>query len=356
MSPVPPPNPPPSVQKTWVRLLIFAGVSLAAIAGVIAFALHRRAQTLAVDAKPTATVVDDRQQLAEVRRQPHLLFRNTALGSGYGRIAVVPLAAAGGARFITPLSADRVYAAGGSGFYLRANRRAFTTYEAVSFDQQFEPRHTFKLAGAPSRTRVSPSGGLAASTVFTAGDSYNTGGFSTRTTIYDLTSGKPVADMEDFAVQKDGQPFKKQDFNFWGVTFAEDNDRFYATLASGNMPYLIEGSISKRSGRVLREAVECPSLSPDGTRVAFKSRLTENGRRIWRLHVYDLKTKHETVVSESHNVDDQAEWLDADHVLYALPRAAGGSGRSDIWVARADGTGVPELFVSDGTSPCVVRP
>jgi len=351
-----PTDPPaPKSFSLGARLLIFGLVCAVTIAGVVAFAIRRRAQQQSENATNAAAVVDDKSQLAEVRRQPHLFFRNTALGPAYGHVALVPLSAPAGARFITPLVGDRVYAANTAVFVLRAFRSALTTYEAESFNAGFQAGPVFKLAGAPSRTRVSRDGLLASSTVFITGDSYNTGGFSTRTTIYDLTTGKPLGDLEDFAVQKDGQVFKNQDFNFWGVTFATDHDRFYATVASANIPYLIEGSVTKRTARVLKEIVECPSLSPDETRVAFKSRLTENGRRMWRLHVFNLKTQQETVVSETHNVDDQAEWLDNDHVLYALPRASA-AGHSDVWVARSDGTGTPQLFLSDASSPCVVRP
>ena len=34
---------------------------------------------------------------------------------------------------------------------------------------------------------------------------------------------------------KDGQPFSNQNFNFWGVTFADDDDHFYASLGSGSV-------------------------------------------------------------------------------------------------------------------------
>ena len=38
------------------------------------------------------------------------------------------------------------------------------------------------------------------------------------------------------------------DVNFWGVTFARDSDRFYATLATGGKTYLIEGSVARAHG------------------------------------------------------------------------------------------------------------
>ncbi len=104
---------------------------------------------------------------------------------------------------------------------------------------------------------------------------------------------------------------------------------------------------------MIREGVECPSLSADGTRIVFKSRTTSNGRLGWQLHVFELQSKKEIVLAETRSVDDQAEWLDDDSVLYTLPREGG---HSDIWQVPADGTGTPRLLVSDASSPCVVRP
>jgi hypothetical protein len=349
----------PSSPRTTSRrqLVVFALLCVASIAGIVGYGVYaaKERQREITDSNQ-ALVTQDPIQLATAVLQPHLLFRNTILGPAYGHIAVVTLASPGAVRYVTPLVADRVYGTKSGGFYLHASRRAFTSYEAMSFDHSFEIRQKFKLAGAPSRTRVSPNGKLAASTVFVSGDSYNSGGFSTRTTIFDLAAGQIVADLENFAVQKEGQDFKNSDFNFWGVTFAADNDHFYATVASGDVPYLIEGQVSLRTARVVRAGVECPSLSPDGTCLVFKSRLVTNGRRTWQLHVLNLKTQAEVIVSETRSVDDQAEWLDDENVIYALPRDTGASGRSDLWVARADGTRTATLFVADATSPCVIRP
>ena len=54
-------------------------------------------------------------------------------------------------------------------------------------------------------------------------------------------------------------------------------------MATGGKTYLIEGSVAERTARVLHENVECPSLSPDGTRIAYKSR-TDSDDVPWRLH------------------------------------------------------------------------
>ncbi|HEY4301798.1 MAG TPA: hypothetical protein VGM73_13055 [Candidatus Didemnitutus sp.] len=346
----PPPNKPLPIAA---RLGIFAVLTGAIVAAVAAYAIHRRhvAET-AAEHDAVAVAIAPMSSSSDFVTAGRILFRNTARGPSYGHVAAVSSSAPGGERTISPLVGDRIYSGGHAIFVLRAHRRALTTYEADCFNADFSPRSSFQLPGAPSRTRVSPDGSLAVSTVFVTGDSYNSGGFSTRTTVYDLRAGKVVGDLEDFAIEKDGQAFRKTDFNFWGVTFGAGNDRFFATVASGGTPYLIEGSIAHRQARVIKNIVECPSLSPDGNRVAFKFRVIENGRFRWSLHAFDLKGGRETIVNELRTVDDQVEWLDESTLLYALPRVGGDS---DIWAAPADGTGKPRLLIPDASSPCVVR-
>lgn len=139
-----------------------------------------------------------------------------------------------------------------------------------------------------------------------------------------------------------------------GVTFAADRNRFYATLGTGGSVYLVEGDVAARRAVVLRADVECPSLSPDNTRVAFKKRMFADARRGWRLHVMDLRTLDDTPLAETRSIDDQVEWLDAAHLLYELPQEPG-SASMNVWRVPADGSAGPELFLQNAASPVVVR-
>jgi hypothetical protein len=140
---------------------------------------------------------------------------------------------------------------------------------------------------------------------------------------------------------RDGRRIDSPDFNFWGVTFASGDDRFYATLATGGERYLVRGSLRARRVELLRENVECPSLSPDGTRLAYKRRV--GGPEDWRLHVLDLRTMRHVPLAERRSIDDQVEWLNDRTVVY-------GDGR-DVWAARADGRGRPRRVLLRADSP-----
>ena len=111
----------------------------------------------------------------------------------------------------------------------------------------------------------------------------------------------------------------------------------------------MRGSLSRKSVTTLVENVECPSLSPDGTRVAFKKRVLSR-TSLWHEYVLDLRTLKETALAERHSVDDQATWLDDRTVAYALP-AEGKVGTSDLWSVPADGTGKPRLLIAGASSP-----
>jgi hypothetical protein len=243
------------------EIRLFLLLCVVVLAGVLAYAMYARRSAVPAAEAPAAAVAADPAALAAARREPHVLFRVTALGPSYGRIGIVPVQSPDAQPIVTALSCDRVHASALDGLCLQASRGVLTTYKAIAFDEHFVERHAFNLAGAPSRTRVSQHAPLASSTVFVSGDSYAAGSFSTRTTVYDLRTNKPLGDLEEFAVTRDGVPFKQQDFNFWGVTFRDDGDRFYATLSTGGKLSLVEGSIRARRMTVIAPDVECPSLS-----------------------------------------------------------------------------------------------
>jgi hypothetical protein len=287
--------------------------------------------------------------------RPVVVFRNTIMGRSFGRVAVVPLADPSGPRSLAPLSCERVDVAAGRGICLTADRGSTTRYRALVVDRRFRVLHRLDLPGLPSRARVSPDGRIAAMTVFVTGDSYAATNFSTRTILADLRTGAELGNLERFRVTHDGRVVDAVDRNYWGVTFAADSDHFYATLQTGGETYLIHGSVSTRAAEVVHDHVECPSLSPEGTRIAYKWRPPGPGPVRWQVHVLDLRTGADHPVADDRDVDDQVEWLDDRTLVYALPRSATNTAVNDVWRVPADGTGSPRVLVAGAWSPSVVR-
>ena len=277
-----------------------------------------------------------------------LVFRSLqrADGAEYGRLAFAPLDDLA-QRTVTDLRCERVHFAAGHGICLAVGSLP-GTWDAILLGPDLQSEGRVRVGGVPSRARVSPDGRYGSTTVFVTGHSYaSTGAFSTEALIIDMTTGNSLGNLEEWKVVKDGKTIDAPDVNFWGVTFSpEDSDRFYSTLATGGKTYLIEGSVSGRTARVIHENVECPSLSPDGTRIAYK-KLMPGGVGQWRFHVLDLATMAETPLADTAPRDDQIEWLDDDTVLYGVDE--------EIWSQPADGSGAPQRWLAEATSPAVVR-
>lgn len=332
--------------RTRLLVLACAVTVLAVIA--TASVLHAAARSARRDvARPDGpTVTAGRVTLTDGHR---IVFRNMAWGPHRDELTTVPASAPGGARTASGVKCLRFYAASGTGVCLQAVHGAMSdTYRATILDRRLRERAHFTVPGIPSRARVSPSGRLATWTVFVGGDSYAGTDFSTRAAILDTRTGRLTTTLEDFAIRKDGRPYRAADVNFWGVTFDADDRHFYATLATKGRTYLVRGDLRTRTLSTLRTNVECPSLSPDGTRLAYKSR--DKGLPAdapWRLHVLDLSTLADHPLGETRSVDDQAVWKDDTTVTYALPGDYG----ADLYEVPADGTGRPHRVLTAAVSP-----
>ncbi|MEZ0075341.1 hypothetical protein [Planotetraspora sp. GP83] len=278
----------------------------------------------------------------------HMIFRNMAWGPYRDQLVSVAASDLGGARTAAPVRCLRFHAAAQTGVCLRkVDGPTGESYFASVLDGRLRTLRDYPVAGVPSRARVAPSGHLAAWTVFVGGDSYAGSDFSTRTSIVDTRTWTLTTSLETYEIVKDGRPYRAPDVNFWGVTFADDG-HFYATMATKRQTYLVRGDIAARTVTTLRPNVECPSLSPDGTRLVFKKRVPGlSPDAPWRLYALDLRTMRETPLAETRSVDDQVVWAGARTVLYGLPGDFG----ADLWSVPADGTGAPKQVAASALNP-----
>jgi len=330
------------------RTLVF--VALAAVCGAAVVAIgtatvvdaqrsrHAADRAVKADAPLAAKILTSGKPYAVVRTL------DKRQSSTYGRVAIAPLnGTTPGTPVLAGPTCGRVAVAAGRGLCLDSFG---TTMGVEVLNAKLQQVHEIDLAGIPSRARISPDGRWGGVTAFVVGHAYAAPGtFSTATTLIDMDSGKAVANIEkDFKVYDGGRLVTAQDKNYWGLTFAKDDDTFYATLAANGRTWLIEGSIRARTAHTIHSNVECPSLSPDQTRIGFKKAVAHDPTR-WRLTVLNLRTGKETPLAETRSVDDQVYWLDDRHLLY------GEDGQT--WIVDADGGGRPRVWLPNSDSATV---
>ena len=328
--------------RSW-KLVAFAACVLLIVGGTVTFLVVRTSERDSISTTSTWQTADP----ASLPAGPRVYFRSAAPDDSYGKVAAVSAGDPTGPRAVTDLTCDRIDTRD-TGMVCLSQTGLGSTFSQEVLDARGEVLLRNDLPGLPSRTRFSPSGAFIASTGFVAGDSYLDVGFSTRTYITNAATGERQF-LEDFTLTVDGEQVRPVDRNFWGVSFADD-DTFYVTVSFGNEYWLARGSMQSRSIETVHDRAECPSLSPDGSRVVYKKR--QGGDNSWRLAVLELATNRERLLEETRSVDDQVAWLDHHTILYGLPPASAREGESDVWALNIDG-GEPALFIRQGSSPSV---
>ncbi|KFZ81531.1 TolB [Amycolatopsis sp. MJM2582] len=337
--------------KLPVKFVVaLAGVAALAAASVV-YVVQAKAKSPERQAADATVAVDSSGQVG-LGEQGRLLFRNGASGPGYGNVASVSVSDPGGPRRISSLTCERFYTVANGGLCLAKDSTPMAGAVARFVDAALGEVKRVDVPGIPNRAKLSPGGRMGSWTTFVTGDSYSTPGtFSTRTAIMDRELNELSSNIEGIPLRIGDVPHRGEDVNYWGVTFAADERTFYATVATGGRTYLVQGDNTAWNARTLRENAECPSLSPDGKKLAFKKRVAEGDVNPWREHVLDLATMRETPLAETRSVDDQVVWLDNDTIGYSLPR--GNGKESDIWAVPADGSGAARLLVPLASSPSV---
>lgn len=333
------------------RVLGFVAIVAALVVGAGTYVVS---ETRAVRAQRAAEPDASRTPVESVSDGARIVFRHTGLDQEYGTVAIVALDDPGGARAFTGVACDRVAARAEGASCLVTDPAVAASFEARELDPHWQQVRSTALAGVPSRTRLSPDGTLVATTVFVAGHSYMSAGIATATEVHEFGGGVRWGNLEKFDLTLDGREVSPVDRNVWGVTFV-DGETFYATVATGARTWLVEGDLVERTLTSVSPDAECPALSPDGSRVAFKVDVDPGRRVVWQLAVQDLTTNERILLENGpRGVDDQVEWLDGDTLLYGMPRTDD-AGVTDVWSVDTVADAEPELLIEHAWSPTVVR-
>jgi dipeptidyl aminopeptidase/acylaminoacyl peptidase len=279
---------------------------------------------------------------------PFVLFRALAPRDAYGRLAILQLRPGSVPQF-SELACTRVHYAGGRGLCATQEMSNGTmTHVAYLFDRSLARGRRVALDGVPTRVRVAPNGRVGAITTYAEEKTAAGERLATRTRIIDMRTGQSVADLREFRVDNFNLPPIRGPVDFGSVAFERDGDRFFATLATDTIRYLVAGSVRERRLSTIRTGVSNEALSPDGRRLAVKRLVRSRG--YWQLAVIDLGTWAEIDLPQGpRSIDDQVEWLDDQHLLY---HDVDGDSTA-LWMLPIDGLHGPSVLVNDASSAAV---
>lgn len=339
------------------RCLVLSVIGLLPIPGVSATQGHLSA---------TQSFQEDQVQavLADANARYALVTRPGTANHGVDLVQLDPVTRRPLTRLPTALSCDRLHAST-EGQVLCFSRfpPAATTKRPAPASHVFSRglklvKSNLSNDGTISRARISSDGKYTATTAFVKGHSYlaGPGQFSTATLVGGGTSKRAEENIQQWHIVRKGARFGAPDINLWGVTFdPKDSNRFFVTVHTAGVAYLGQGDVSARRIDVSELNGECPSFSPDGTRLAFKKKVSALR---WAPAVLDLATRKEQVFDAlPDSVDDQIEWLDNSTLIYEVTQTPLlGKSQTDLVTLDLRSSAPPRqnVWLRDARSPTFV--
>ncbi len=346
-------------------LLLFGGLYLVWAGGRVTENLadrNERAQQLVDNFESSQGPVDEPSPTAAPIPESgpslapgEVLFVNRVPGDDYGRLGIRNV---DGTRTLLDRTCMRVHIATDYGVCLSEDGGVLPTFTTTFFQAENLDADVKSYASAlPSRARISPDGTFSAITAFVTGTSYIDIGTESTTivTIDEIDSNRLLRGAGQFTIDSDEARFDNQNPQYWGITFASDEDEIYVTGFFGAKPEVMRGTLNNMTIEPTGWVGSCPSLSPDGKTLVFKELTADN---TYDLIAVDLETNTKHKLGETRTVDDQVEWLDNDTILYARYQEGGDTAvqpELDIWMLDIAEGSVPELFLPNADSPAVAR-
>ena len=128
------------------RLVAIMVTALVVLGVAVGYFVYVRSATEARIASADGPASADR---AEMLAAPHVVFRNSALGTDYGRLAAVSLSDPAGPRAVFDISCERAFATADAGVCVTAKRGVVQTYGVSMLGSELQQVNATELVGLP---------------------------------------------------------------------------------------------------------------------------------------------------------------------------------------------------------------